>query len=73
MTTANVTERSLNPVFEARILGTNNGTHRIQAGFANTVAGSTWTADGTYSAQTNGAFFRKNAAAGTWSTVTRVG
>ncbi len=73
MTTANVTQRSLNPVFETRILGTNNGTHRIQAGFANTVAGSTWTADGTYSNQTNGAYFRKNAAAGTWSTVTRAG
>jgi hypothetical protein len=43
------------------------------AGFANTTVGSTWTADATYGGTTDGAFFRKNTAAGVWSTVTRTG
>jgi hypothetical protein len=72
MTSTNVTQRSLNPVFEARVLGTITANHRIQVGFANTVVGSTWTADATYGGQTDGIFFRKNAAGTVWQTVTRV-
>ncbi len=64
-----VTERSLNPVFEARILGTNNNDHRIIAGFADIALNGANSADTNQSA--NEIFFRKNQAATVWQVVTR--
>jgi hypothetical protein len=65
----NVTERSLNPVFEARVLGTNNNDHRIIAGFGAGVSGTAITTD--TNQMTSEAFFRKIAAGTVWQTVTR--
>lgn len=63
------TERSLNPVFEARILGTANTDHRIIAGFADIALNGANSADTNQSA--NEIFFRKNQAATVWQAVTR--
>jgi hypothetical protein len=65
----NVTQRSLNPVFEARILGTNGNNHRIIAGFADGNSGLVINSD--TNQRVNEAFFRKTAAGTVWQTVTR--
>jgi hypothetical protein len=68
----NVTQRSLNPVLEVRASSTALTGHRVFVGIANVGNGSTWTTDTTFSSLTDGAFFRKNEAAGVWQTVTRL-
>lgn len=64
------TERSLNPVFEARVI-VNTATTRSVVGFTNLALGATIAADVNNS--TNEIFFRKNAAGTAWESVTRGG
>ncbi len=66
---ASTTERSLNPVFEARVLSDTNTDHRNIIGFTDMAASTAITADTNNSA--NEAFFRKTAAGTSWETVTR--
>jgi hypothetical protein len=65
----NVTERSLNPVFEARINATTNTDHRVIAGFADIALNAANSVDTNQAA--NEIFFRKNQAATVWQAVTR--
>lgn len=65
----NVTERTMNPIFEARVQATTNTDHRVLVGFADLAY------DAPYAADTNQAsnevMFRKDAAAANWDAVTR--
>jgi hypothetical protein len=63
-----VTQRSLNPVYEARVLGTVATNHRIVVGFLDPTTGLVINSD---AYGTNGAFFRKTAAGNVWQTVTK--
>lgn len=65
-----VTQRSLNPVIEARVLGdATSANQRMLVGFADLASGAAYGADTNQA--NNEIFFRKNAATGTWNAVTR--
>ena len=66
---ASTTQRSLNPVFEARVMSDSNTDHRNLIGFTDMAASTAISADTNNSA--NEAFFRKTAAGTQWETVTR--
>jgi hypothetical protein len=66
-----VTQRSLNPVFEARIQGDANVDHRMIAGFHRVAVNTAISADTNNS--TDEIFFRKTAAGTNWTAVTRNG
>ncbi len=66
-----VTQRSLNPVFEARIQASSNTDVRHIAGFTDMALNATTNADTNNSA--NEVFFRKTAAGTNWEAVTRNG
>ncbi len=68
-TNVNVTERSLNPVFEARIQASSNTDQRAIAGFTDIALNTAIAADTNNSA--NEVFFRKTAAGTNWEAVTR--
>jgi hypothetical protein len=65
----NSTERSLNPVFETRVIATNSLDHRVIAGFANGVANTVINSN--TNQMTNEVFFRKQATSTNWEAVTR--
>jgi hypothetical protein len=64
-----VTQRSLNPVFETRLQGDANTDHRMIVGFHQAGANTTIAADANNYA--NEVFFRKTAAGTNWTAVTR--
>ncbi|MBI3494736.1 hypothetical protein HY004_02025, partial [Candidatus Saccharibacteria bacterium] len=66
-----VTERSLNPVFEARVQASSNTDVRHIVGFTDMALNATTNADTNNSA--NEVFFRKTAAGTNWEAVTRNG
>ncbi len=65
------TERSLNPVMEARVIASSNTDQRAVVGFTDVAANTTVSADTNLSA--NEAFFRKTAAGTQWEAVSRAG
>lgn len=65
------TERSLNPVMEARVVASSNTDQRAVVGFTDVAANTAVSADTNLSA--NEAFFRKTAAGTQWEAVSRAG
>lgn len=65
------TERSLNPVMEARVIASSNTDQRAVVGFTDVAANTAISADTNLSA--NEAFFRKTAAGTQWQAVSRAG